>query len=175
MEKYTILIILFGIIICLVLVVLYLVNNILLKKQKVDFQFTTIVNTLQERTLLLERIYEFIKNNTENEKKYLKEINESKDELNKIKNSTKENIKLIKQSNQVLEKFTKLKEIYKQLSKNKIYTSLVNEIDLNSQRVNYAFETYDKEVTRYNQQKHTKINSIISNIFCLKDYEHYNE
>lgn len=175
MERYTILIIIFGLIIFLVLVLLNLINKILLKKQKVDFQFTTIIKILSERIVILEEIYDFVKKNTENEKKYLKEITEFIFELNKIKNSTKENVKLIKQSNQILGKVSNLKEVYTQLSKNKIYNSLLEKIELNNQRINYAFDLYDKEVTIYNQQKQSKINSIISKFFKIKDYEYYNE
>ena len=175
MEQYTILIIIFGLIIFLILGLVYLVNSILLKKQKVDFQFASIIKVLNERIIILEELTDFIKKNTENEKKYLKELTETIMDLNRIKNSTKENIKLIKQSNKILERFSKLIEIYPQLDKNKIYKNLLENIELNEQRINYAFDLYDKEVTIYNQQKQTKINFIISKLFRIKDYEYYNK
>jgi len=175
MEQYTILIIIFGIIIFLILGLLYLINNILIKRQKVDFQFTTIIKILKERVILLEKIHDFLNKNTENEKKYLKEITNSIIELNKIERSTKENIKLIHQSNQILNKFTKLNEVYPQLNKNKKYNEFLEQVQLNHQRLNYAFDIYDKEVTIYMKQTQTKINSIISKIFKIKDYEHYNK
>jgi len=175
MEQYTILIIIFGIIIFLILGLLYLINNILIKRKKVDFQFTTIIKILNERIVLLGEMNDFIKKHTENEKKYLKEISEVITELNKIKDSTKENITIIKKSNQILEKFIKLREVYPQLSKNKSYNSLLENIELNNQRINYAFDLYDKEVTIYIEQKQTKINSIISKIFRIKDYEYYSK
>ena len=175
MEKYTVLIIIFGIIIFLVLGLLYLINNILLKRKKVDFQFTSIIKIITERIALLEKIYDFIKKNNENEQKYLKEITETIIELKKIEKSTKENIKLIHQSNLTLNKFIKLNDVYPKLNKNKNYNEFLEQIQLNLQRLNYAFDIYDKEVTIYNQQKQTKINSIISKIFKIKDYDQYNK
>lgn len=175
MKQYTILIITFGIIIFLVLGVLYLINNILLKKKKVDFQFGTIIKIINDRIILLEEIFDFIKKDNDNEKKYLKEIKEISIELNEIKIGAKENLNKIKESNKILEKFVNLKNIYPQFAKNKIYNELLEKIELNNQRINYAFDIYDKEVAIYNQQKQTKINLIISKIFKIKDYEYYNK
>ena len=132
----------------------------------------SLINHLYRQRLV---IYDFIKKNNENEQKYLKEITETIIELKKIEKSTKENIKLIHQSNLTLNKFIKLNDVYPKLNKNKNYNEFLEQIQLNLQRLNYAFDIYDKEVTIYNQQKQTKINSIISKIFKIKDYEQYNK
>ena len=173
MEQYTIFIIIFGIIIFLVLGLLCLFNNILLKRQKVNFQFMSIIKIIEERILLFDKIDKFIKKNCENEKKYLDDINKLLSKLDEINSSTKESITQIKQSNSLLYKFIELKQTYSQLNKNKEYNQLVEQISLNEERLEYAFDIYNKEVEVFNRIKNTKVNLIVSKIFKIKDYECY--
>lgn len=171
MNKINILIIIFGITILLLLLLVFFVNNLLLKKRRVDLQFESIIIYLKDRVELLNRIANIIENTTTNEIKLLDDIDKTSTILNEIKISTKEGLKEIKKSTKLFEKYTKLAEIYPTLNDNKIYSMLIDEIELNESRLEYAIESYDKEAKKYNELKQTKINSIVSKVFNLKDYE----
>jgi len=175
MDKINILIIIFGIIILLLLLILFLVNNLLLKKQRVDFQFESVIKYIKDRVELLHRIANIIETTIDNEKKLLDSIDKSITILSEVQNSTKEVLKELKRSSKILEKCIKLQDIYPSLNDNEIYSMLMNEMELNDSRINYAIESYDREVKKYNELKQTKINSIISKFFKLKDYEFYNK
>lgn len=175
MEKYTILIIIFGILIFMLLALVFFVNRLLLKKEKVDHQFKSVIKYLDDRVNLLDRMNSFVEGNTENEDKYMKDISNASISLSRIENSKEENLKEIKKSSKLFQKFIKLKEIYPNIDSNKIYQLIVDEIILNEERIEYAIESYDKEAKKYNELKNTKFNSKISKIFKIKDYEYYHK
>lgn len=175
MGKFTILIIIFGLITLLFLLVIFLVNNLLLRKRKVDFQFSSIIKYTKERIELLEQISIFIKENLKDETNFLNNINKTNTSLKKITDSSKDSLKEIKNSNKILQKFIALIEIYPILNKNDLYNTLIKDAKINEERIVYAAESYDKEVKIYNDYKQTKINSIISKLFKIKDYEYYNK
>lgn len=173
MEISTVLIIIFGLIIFSGLIILFFVNNLLLKREKVEFQFKSVIKYLSDRVDLLDRISSFVEENTKNEEKYITNLNSTSTNLTKIDKINKDNLKEIKTSLKLLQKFTKLTDIYPNLNKNEIYKVLVDKINLNEDRINYSIESYNKEVKIYNELKQTKINSFISKIFKISDYEYY--
>lgn len=175
MDKYTILVFIFGILILLALVILFFLNNLLLKKEKVNFSFDSVVKYLKERVILLDNISAFTLDAMENEKKYLANLNKTSIALSKIIKSSEEGLIEIKESSKVLKKFIDLVKIYPKLEKNKTYNNLVQEIKLNEDRIMYAIASYDEEVKIFNEFKKSKINLIISKVFRIKDYGYYNK
>lgn len=175
MEIFTVLAFIFGILILISLGILFFVNNLLLKRQKVDFSFDSIIKCLGNRTEILDKIAIFIEKNTTEEAKYINSINKSSINLSKIFKSNKNNIKDIKDSSKLLQKFITLKTIYPKFEKNKIYNELIEKINLNEDRLIYAIDIYDQEVSKYNQLFNTKFNSFIGKIFKIKEYDYYNK
>lgn len=174
MEEYTILVITFGIIILALLMLLYFVNILLLRRNKIDFLFESISNYLNDRIHLLIRISNFVEENADNEQKFVDNVEDIRKSLDIIGNDVNKVLIEIKRTDEPIEKFAKMGDIYPNFIKNKIYSNLVNEIQLNQERIIYAVDSYNKEAKKYNEIKNTKINSIICKIFRIKDYEYYN-
>ena len=175
MEIFTVLAFIFGILILISLGILFFVNNLLLKRQKVDFSFDSIIKCLGNRTEILDKMAIFIEKNTTEEAKYINSINKSSINLSKIFKSNKNNIKDIKDSSKLFQKFITLKTIYPKFEKNKIYNDLIEKINLNEDRLIYAIDIYDQEVSKYNQLFNTKFNSFIGKMFKIKEYDYYNK
>ena len=175
MEIFTVLAFIFGILILISLGILFFVNNLLLKRQKVDFSFDSIIKCLGNRTEILDKMAIFIEKNTTDETKYINSINKSSINLSKILSSNKDNIKNIKDSSKLLQKFITLKTIYHKFETNKTYNDLIEKINLNEDRLIYAIDIYDQEVSKYNQLFNTKFNSFIGKMFKIKEYDYYNK
>ena len=175
MESYNILIVLFGIIILGIMIILFFINNLLLKKERVKNQFESVNNYINDRIDLFARIASFVESNSENEEKYVNSIYDSSDELSDVCDNGKYDIKKIKKSFKVIEKYIKLGDIYPDFNKNRIYTMLKEEIILNEERIVYAMESYDKAAKNFNELKTKKIYDKISKIFKIEDYEYYNK
>ena len=173
MEEYTILIIIFTIVILFLLFMVSLVNNLLLKRNRVEFQLNSVIEYLEDRVMLLNRILNYVEKNASNEEKYILDIKKSIEVLNKIK--TNSSIKDIKDTDKIIKKFVNLVEVYPKLKKYNEYQKINEEINLNNERISYVMESYDKEAVKYNKIKSKKINTIISKFFKIKDYEYYNK
>lgn len=176
MEIQTTLTIIFGSITFLALIVVFYVNNLLMKKDKVDHQFESVIKYLKERKNLIDRVSSFTEEHTENEEKYVKTLRKHGENISDITTLNKESLKEIKSSLKQLKKFIKMDEIYPKFSKNGIYSLLSDEIILNEERFNYSIESYNKEAKIYNEIKSkNKVNIYISKIFKINDYEYYDE
>lgn len=167
--------IIFGMVIFLLLVALFFINTLLLKRKRVEHQFEGVVKCLGNRVELFNKMISFIEENLDNEDKYLNSIKKSSMVLKDIVNSNRDAIKEIKQSNKLLDKFNDLVNVYSKLSKDSNYLDIVEEIKVNNERLVYAFSSYDIEAKNYNEFSKTKINSIISWLFKFDDYEYYSK
>ena len=174
MESYTWIVIIFGILLIIFLLPLYFINRLLLQANKIEESFEPIKTYIEERKELLESIAIFIKNNLKNEEELIKKIEETTQELNNIKDA-KEGIPILKKSDKLKINLNKLEEIHPKISNNKEYQSLKTKLKENQNRINYTKDSYNKEVTNYNNYKNKKIISILNKLFSFKEYTYYKE
>lgn len=175
LDSYYVLVFIFGIFTLLLLGSLLFVNRLFSRKERIDLLFENVMRYVDDRILLFERMANFVEENVEEEIKYVNKLNDSNDVLSEMFNSKKYDLKEIQKSEKLFDKFAELIEIYPYLGKNEIYKMLVQESKTNVERILYAVDSYNKKVIEYNEFKKTKVNSFISKIFRLKDYEYYSK
>lgn len=174
MESYTIIVLLFGILILFLLIMTYFINRIVQYQNKINKSFQTVEDHLTERTILLEDMINFLKQNLDHEQSYQKKLKEVKDQIITIKNN-KEGINLLKKTEKDFLSFTKLENTYQDLNKNKEYLQIKNNILSNHERLTYAFDSYDKGVINYNNYRENKLISILSKLIKVPEYDCYNK
>lgn len=174
MESYTIIVLIFGIIIFILLIGLYFVNRILQYKLRIDNSFYAIKEVLNSLEVLLEDILEFLDKNLEHEKSLRKRLSQTKDLILSVKND-KEGIKTIHKIDSELNNFISLENTYEKLGKNKDYTKIKEELLKNKDRLIYASDIYDKGVIDYNNYREKRLINIISKLLRIPDYDCYNK
>lgn len=172
MESYTWIVIIFGILLILFLLPLFFINRLLLQANKIEIRFDPIKTYIEEKKELLDNIALFIKNNIKNEEELIKKIEETTNELKNIKDA-KDGIPALKKSEELEINLNKLEEINSKLTENKEYQSLKTKLKENQNRINYAKDSYNEEVTNYNNYKKKKILSILNKLFSFQEYTYY--
>ena len=89
MESYTIIILIFGLLITFLLICLYFINQILQYKIKIDNSFIAVEELLVNLDDYLEEILEFLKKNKENERTLFLELSKAKVLIKTVKNNAK--------------------------------------------------------------------------------------
>lgn len=174
MESYNIIILVFGLITLLLLVILYFINRILQYKTRIDNSFLNIRKLLDEQIGILDRMINFLKSNLEHEVSLVKKLEKTKELILNIKNDS-EGIKNIKRIEKEIILFIKLENAYKKLLKNEEYLSIKMSILNNKDRLNYAFDGYDKGVISYNNYRGNKFIKILSKLCRIPLYDCYNK
>ena len=175
MNSQDIIIILFGILTFFLLVALFFVNRVLLIKQKADIQYENVKKYIDERIMLFERMYNFVEENIEEEQKLAAELKEANERLSDVLKTNVYDLKELKRTKKLFAKFVKLGSIYPHLNKNQIYKLISDETEINVERIEYSIDSYDKIAKEYNEFKKTKLNSFISKMLKLSDYDYYNK
>ena len=121
MESYNIIILIFGILLVIIFIILYFINQIFRHISLLNKYFSTVKELLNERALIVTSMLEFINTNLEHEKSFHKNLTNSLNEMISIKNN-KEGISLLKKTEKVIFSFCKLENTYEYLFKNKDYT-----------------------------------------------------
>ena len=173
MEAYTIIVLIFGIIIMILLSLLSFVNKVSLYTKLVEKNFEEIKELVEERINILEDIEKWINHNLEHEDVLSKEIKNTKDTLKKIQTST-DNLTILK-NNEIVDKFMKLDEIYPKIKKNEEYIDLKNRYITNQENISYAANAYDEGVKNYNNYKEKKIVSYLNKLLRFPNYTYYNK
>ena len=174
MESYTIIILIFGLLITFLLICLYFINQILQYKIKIDNSFIAVEELLVNLDDYLEEILEFLKRNKENERTLFLELSKAKDLIKTVKNNV-EGINTIKKIEAKLELFYMLENTYKSFNKNKEYLKLKEKLLKFKDKLIYAMDIYDKGVIEYNNYTKKKYIYILSRILNFKEYNCYNK
>ena len=174
MESYSVIVLLFGILVLLLLVLLYFVNRIMQYKTRIDNSFLAVKESLDERIKIIEIMIDFLKDNLEHEKSYQKKLKNTKEVILSIKNN-REGINLIKKTEKDVLSFVKLENTYKNLVKNKDFLKIREELLNNKERLIYALDSYDKGVIDYNNYKAIKVVYWLSKLCRLPEYDCYNK
>ena len=120
MDSYTIIVIIFGIIILSILILLYFYNKIVIQKAKILKKYNNVKGyILEERNATLEMIT-FIQNNLEHEEDYISTLKKTVEIFDYLKN-TDGGLKQLKKAQNTYRDFSKLDKVYSSLKKNKEY------------------------------------------------------
>ena len=174
MESYSVIVLLFGILVLFLLVLLYFVNQIMQYKTRIDNSFLAVKEGLDERVNIIETMLEFLNNNLDHEKSYQKKLKNTKEVILSIKNN-REGINLIKKTEKAVLGFVNLENTYNNLVKNKDYLKIREELLNNKERLIYALDSYDKGVIDYNNYKDIKVVYWLSKLCRMPEYGCYNK
>lgn len=172
MDSYTIIVIIFGIIILSILILLYFYNKITIQKTRILKKYNNVKGyILEERNAILEMVT-FIKNNLEHEQDYISTLKKTVEVLDNLKNTDGE-LKQLKQAQNTYRDFSKLDNVYSSLKKNKEYITLKEKANTIEERLKYSFDDYNKEVKKYNNLDKEKIYALIKKIARFPKYDTY--
>lgn len=174
MDNYTVIVIIFGILILLFLIVLFFLNRLILFQNRIKKTFSTTKVYLEEKTILIDKISYFIKNNLKHEDNLVKKMEQIKKELNNI-NICKEGIQSIKNAEKLYQELQGLNKVYPTLKKNQEYQILTKELLTNQERIIYSMDEYNKGVMNYNQYRKQPLIHFLSKVFRFPSYPDYNQ
>ena len=172
MDSYTIIVIIFGIIVLSILILLYFYNKITIQKTRILKKYNNVKGyILEERNAILEMVT-FIKNNLEHEQDYISTLKKTVEVLDNLKNTDGE-LKQLKQAQNTYRDFSKLDNVYSSLKKNKEYITLKEKANTIEERLKYSFDDNNKEVKKYNNLDKEKIYDLIKKIARFPKYDTY--
>ena len=172
MDSYTIIVIIFGIIILSILILLYFYNKIVIQKAKILKKYNNVKGyILEERNATLEMIT-FIQNNLEHEEDYISTLKKTVEIFDYLKN-TDGGLKQLKKAQNTYRDFSKLDKVYSSLKKNKEYIQLKEKANTAEDRLKYSFDDYNKEVKKYNAFDNEKGYAFIKKIARFPKYDIY--
>lgn len=175
MAAYTIIIIIFGILILLTLIVLFFINRLLSYKNRVEHSFEAVSDSLRERNSLIDETIKFIQNKLEHEEQFIQKLDDIKIIINQyLEGKNKDDFNKFKKQEKIFLEIIKLEEIYDTLKSDKEYQKLKNNILLNQERMLYALDSYDKGVVDYNNYQENKFISILGKVLRFPKYDCYN-
>ena len=175
MADYTIIIIIFGLLILLALVILFFINRLLSYKNRVEHSFKSVSDYLEDRILFIDEASGFIQRNLEHEEEFIQKLNEIKLIINQyLDGKNKDDFKKFRKQEKIFLEIVGLDEIYDTLKDNKEYQKLKKNILLNQERILYALDNYDRGVEDYNNYQQNKWIAILAKIFRFPKYDCYN-
>ena len=174
MKAYTVIVLAFGFITLVLLIILSIFNQLVIRRNKVERKFQNAYEYLEININLINKIIQFIKENLNHEESLIKKLEKSKKILEEttFKNY---DINQIKIAEKELLKATKLEETYQFLNKKDKYSELKEEILKNKDKINYAFDSYDREVQYYNNYLEKRIINTLAKLFRFYQYDFYNK
>ncbi len=174
MDSYAIIVTCFGVLVLGILCLLFFVNRLLILKKRIQIRFSSIYTYLEERVVILKKMNDFIKQNTDHEEELSKKIEQQIEEIQQIKKPN-DGVELIKKSKSFIIELQKLDEVYSQFSKKKEYQKLKEELKVNQERIDYAFVSYDEGVKNYNEYRENPFILHICKVLRFSDYIYYNK
>ena len=174
LEGYIIIVLIFGIILLGTLIILYFVNQILRYRMVIDNSFIAVRVSIDKMEVLIDNISEFIRVDLSHEISLKRNFDRLKELVRTIEND-KNGIEKIKVIEKELLSFIELENNYKNLTKNKEYIRIKEEILNNKDRLIYAFDGYDKGVNSYNIYRRKKLINFLSKLCRIPLYDNYNK
>ena len=172
MQAYIVIVILFGIITLLVLCLLFFINRVYLHAGNVERYYEPIKDYLEERKNIFKKTNNFISNNLEHEKTLNQKIDRIVN-LTITETNPSEVIKVLKKTDELLDIYTKLDKTYPKLKNNKEFNTLKKELEENIDKINYAKDKYNEEVTSYNKFKSSKLIAFLNKFLKFKEFTYY--
>lgn len=173
MESYAIIVIIFGILICLLLVVLFFINRLSYYRSRIEKAFLTVHSCLDERVILLRKMSDWLQDEVSNEEVLLKKMEKVMVDLSHV-DSCNQGIVMIRESYQLLKELKQLFKVYPYFSKRREYNELINELFANQDRIVYAMDSYDKGVLDYNNYRKNSFINRLNELFHFENYNYYN-
>lgn len=174
MDSYSIIVLIFGLLIIIALIVVFFLNRLIGYQNKVKDLFATILEYLDARMKLIDEMIKFISSELNYEENFIKKLEQTKVSIqNLFQNSN--SLKEFKKYEKEFLSFLTLEKVYPSLKKNKKYLALKQEIELNQERVVYAMDSYDKGVMDYNDYQKKKLIRFLARVFHFPKYDYYNK
>lgn len=174
MDSYSIIVLIFGLLIIIALIVVFFLNRLIGYQNKVKDLFATILEYLDARMKLIDEMIKFISSELNYEENFIKKLEQTKVSIqNLFQNSN--SLKEFKKYEKEFLSFLTLEKVYPSLKKNKKYLALKQEIELNQERVVYAMDSYDKGVMNYNDYQKKKLIRFLARVFHFPKYDYYNK
>lgn len=174
MDSYSIIVLIFGLLIIIALIVVFFLNRLIGYQNKVKDLFATILEYLDARMKLIDEMIKFISSELNYEENFIKKLEQTKVSIqNLFQNSN--SLKEFKKYEKEFLSFLTLEKVYPSLKKNKEYLALKQEIELNQERVVYAMDSYDKGVMDYNDYQKKKLIRFLARVFHFPKYDYYNK
>ena len=174
MDSYSIIVLIFGLLILIALIVVFFLNRLIGYQNKVKDLFATILEYLDARMKLIDEMIKFISSELNYEENFIKKLEQTKVSIqNLFQNSN--SLKEFKKYEKEFLSFLTLEKVYPSLKKNKKYLALKQEIELNQERVVYAMDSYDKGVMDYNDYQKKKLIRFLARVFHFPKYDYYNK
>lgn len=174
MEGYTIIVLIFGFIILISLVVLFFVNRLISYKRRVQNSLFAVLECLEVRIQLINKMTEFVKKELDHERGYLLKLKNVEKYLEEFLNKNYSFNNFGKNETDFLH-YTTLDKTYSFLKKNQEYINLKTDALANQDKLIYALDIYDKKVVQYNDYRSKKIVLLISKMFHFPKYDCYNK
>ena len=162
MDGYVIIVMIFGFLILGILVFLYFYNQVVNERERVKIQYSNVFEYLKEEGNLILEIITFLEKSFQHEEDYILSLKRSYEEI--FKNHPEEGFSKIRGLSNIFSDFVRLESVYPSLKKNQEYLDLREKLEVNWNRVEYAFSSYDKEVGRYLAMDSSKIYFFIKKI-----------
>lgn len=172
MDGYVIIVMIFGILILGILVLLYFYNQVVNERERVKIQYSNVFEYLKEEGNLILEIITFLEKSFQHEEEYILSLKRSYEEIFKL-NHPEEGFSKIRGLSNIFSDFARLESIYPSLKKNQEYLDLKEKLEVNWNRVEYAFSSYDKEVGRYLEMDSSKIYFFIKKIGQFPKFVRY--
>lgn len=174
MDSYTIIVLIFGVLILGILILLFFINRLTLLKRYIENQYQIIYNHLKIRADLIKEMIPFIEKNLEHEENFIKKLKKA---INTIENSETltSDLTEVKKTKEIVSKFLELENTYTFLTKNKEYNELKEKFTTNEDRLIYSSESYDKGVVNYNNYLENKFIHFLGKVFRFPTYNYYNK
>ena len=169
---YSIIVIIFGVIVFILLCLLFFVNRLSLFRGEVENHSAIILSYIEERVTLFENISSFLIGKVRHEDEFVREVEDKLKSLRGIK-KINESILLLKNTEDVLVKFFKLEDVYSFLKDDEEFISFKEQYQEHIDRIDYTMDHFDQVVRKYNDYKSGKLISILSKMLNYPDYDCY--
>ncbi len=174
MDSYTIIVVIFGILILGALIVLYYYNRLAILKNQVLKQYEGVLYYLEVEKCVVADMIHFIEENLEHEEDYIKKLQNFSERITSLKNIDGE-LQQFKKNLKVYLRFGELDQVYDFLTKNPAYLKIKESMMLNQERLVYALDSYDKGVKYYNDDQGNRLIQMIRKVFRFPRFDFYNE
>ncbi len=169
MNSSFIIILIFGVLTLLLLIILYYINKLIIYKNKVDNAYQAVEDIMEHRMDTMDRFINLIDTELETESSLVNRL----EKLQKEYDVRKKDMKYIKKTNKYLTELKALDKVYPKLKNKDLYKLLSSEMDTNQERIDYAMDTYDKEVAAYNNYISNEYIAKLKELFKFPDYDYY--
>ena len=148
-------------------------NNLIRLKNQVENAYSQIEVQLKRRHDLIPNLIETVKGYMQHEKETLEKVVQARNMAVKLSSDAKIQSEHENVLSGALKSLFAVSENYPDLKANQNFLSLQEEITSTENRISFARQFYNDELTKYNTQKEVFPNNIVAGIFNFKSFSMY--